>query len=359
MSSNLEEMEELQDKMEQLQLDYEEKCGELVERENDLKAAKMQIEELRILLKSGQTGDRRSSMVPDTMGAGGSQVVGNPQAEELRRMFLWLAEKVVLEEPIQYNANCDLVMGGHHVQMRNVVQWCIRDCDLRLTVAEEMAPEISNLLSATKQNPTIMCEAHANSIIDAWCLTTSPPLSETLSAMTLLTHRVNQICCSVANFPLPPAPPTQPLQECAGISVGDVVEVMFEGEWFKGTVKVIESDGVAQVHCDVDPPEVLTKTPLSFLRHPVNHGTPEVIPHSTCDPATQEPKPKISYDPATPARAVPPVAKAPSAPQPPPPQEGIQNSISNVHMLSEHTKPEAENRKAGKKSFSHARQASI
>jgi hypothetical protein len=285
--STFSNFEEIQEELDQLQLDYEEKSNELVECENDLKAAKMEIQELQILLKN-QTGERRCSVVPATMGTG-SGVAGNPQAEELRRIFLWLADQIVLEEPIQFNPNCDLIMADQHVRLRNIVQWRFRSSDLRLSVPDELASEVSSLLSATKMNPNTVCDAKAKAIIDSWLLTTSEALSETTSAVTLLTHRASQVSCVVANFPLPPPPPPQPVEEYAGVRVGDIVEVSFEGDWFRGVVKLIENDGVASVQCDADPPEVLTKTPMSFLRRLADHAasepTPEVASNSSVPPS--------------------------------------------------------------------------
>jgi hypothetical protein len=272
-SSDNHELHELQEKLEQLQLDYDEKCNELVECQNDLKATKLEVEELKILLKSG-TG--RASLVPESMGTRSSDVCEDPEAEELRRMFLWLSEQVVLEEPIRYNAQCDLLVAGHRVQMREVVQWYLRDSDLRLTVPEKMATEISSLISATKLNPASMCGAQADAIIKDWELSTCPALSENAKAGTLLTNRANQSTCVIASFLIPSPVPPLPVQQLSGISLGDIVEVNFEGEWFRGVVRFLENDGTAQVQCDVDPPQVLTKTPISFLRHPPDQTAPQV-----------------------------------------------------------------------------------
>eukprot|EP00746_Dinoflagellata_sp_MGD_P002639 gnl/MRDRNA2_/MRDRNA2_105167_c0_seq1.p1 gnl/MRDRNA2_/MRDRNA2_105167_c0~~gnl/MRDRNA2_/MRDRNA2_105167_c0_seq1.p1 ORF type:complete len:343 (-),score=66.31 gnl/MRDRNA2_/MRDRNA2_105167_c0_seq1:572-1600(-) len=272
-TSDNQELHELQEKIEQLQLDYDEKCNELVECQNDLKATKMEVEELKILLKS-QTG--RASIVPEIMGTSKSGACDNPQAEELQRMFLWLSEQVVLEEPIRYNAQLDLLVAEQCVHMRDVVQWCLRDSDLRLTVPAEMAPEISNLIYDTKLKPSSLCGARGHAIMDNWRLSIYPAPSESTSAGTLLTNLVNQSTCLVANFPTPPPIPPLPVHQLSGFSLGDIVEVSFEGEWFRGVVKTLENDGTAQVHCDDDPPQVWTKTPMSFLRHPPDQTAPRV-----------------------------------------------------------------------------------
>jgi hypothetical protein len=67
-----------------------------------------------------------------------------------------------------------------------------------------------------------------------------------------------------------------------GVRVGDSVEVNFQGEWFKGTVKLIEDGGIAAVHCDVDPPDVMTKAPMNLLRRPLDSSAvPQPVSQAT------------------------------------------------------------------------------
>jgi hypothetical protein len=329
--------EEIQEELEELRLDFEEKCNDLVECENNLKAAKMEIQELRILLKN-QTGERRCSVVPDTMGTG-SGVAGNPQAEELQRIFHWLADQIVLEEGIQFNPNCDLIMADQHVRLRNIVQWRFKSTDLRLSVPEELAAEVSSLISATKMNRNTVCDAKARAIIDSWLLTTSEPLGGTTSAVTLLTHRAKGVSCVVANFPLPPPPPPQAVEEYAGVRVGDIVEVNFEGDWFRGVVKLVENDGIASVQCDADPPGVLTKSPMSFLRHLADDAASQTKPEvANTIPEMQQPQPQVGSN-----SSVPP---SPSGCA----QDDIKKTFSHARTFTGPTQSQNDN--------SHARQAS-
>lgn len=288
MASNYEELEE---QLEQLQLDYDEKCNELAERENELRAANIKIQELQILLGS-QAGQPCSSAVPLTIAAGISDVAGNPQAEELRRMFLWLAEQVELEGPIHFDASShNLTVAGREVPMGNIVQWRLKQTDLRLSVPSELASEVSNLLSATKMNPKTMCETKAKAVLDSWLLTSGEAPSETTSAVTLLTHRVSQVTCIVANFPVPHV-----CQESPGFRVGDFVEVNFEGQWFRGVVKHA-ANGDASVQCDVDPLGVLTTAPMGLLRRPVDPAAPQPTPEAPNTPAIPEspqPQPQVT-----------------------------------------------------------------
>jgi hypothetical protein len=264
--------EELQEKLEHLQFDHEDKCNELedkcndlVECQNDLKAARMRIQELELLLQS-QMGEQRSSIVPDKIAAGnsGPGVASESQEDELRRMFSWLAEHVDLDETITFDASEHaLVVAGQPVEMGLICQWRLQDSDLRLTVPEQLASEVSNMLVAAKVDPTTLCDANASNILDSWLLSIHDPPSETTSAVTMLTHRESDVNCIVASFPVP-----HQVIEYGGYKVGEAVEVDFEGQWFSGFVKLIECHGEFFVQCDVDTPGVLTKCFSHALRRP-------------------------------------------------------------------------------------------
>eukprot|EP00746_Dinoflagellata_sp_MGD_P163056 gnl/MRDRNA2_/MRDRNA2_90906_c0_seq1.p1 gnl/MRDRNA2_/MRDRNA2_90906_c0~~gnl/MRDRNA2_/MRDRNA2_90906_c0_seq1.p1 ORF type:complete len:340 (+),score=63.96 gnl/MRDRNA2_/MRDRNA2_90906_c0_seq1:96-1115(+) len=275
-------IEGLQDKLHELQSLYDEKCSQLQDRKHELEAARTEVEELKLLMKTQSAPP--SSVVPAKLAAGLGAAGGDPRAEELQRLFSWLADHVVLEEPMEFNAAFDLVTGEQHVHFRNIVQWRLRQSELRLTVPEELGAEIGNLLLAAKRDPNTMCEARAKTIIDSWSLTMSEAVSGTLSRVTLLTHRDTGYSCLVANFPLPPQ-----MEASSHVSIGDSVEVYFEGQWFKGTVTSIEDGDMTYVHCDVDPPDLITKASVHMLRRPI-HRTPEV--ESNIVPQNPAPSPE-------------------------------------------------------------------
>lgn len=259
--------DKLKEKYEEMQLDYEEKCNELTEREHELKAARVEIQELKIQLKS-QTGESCASMIPSNLQAGCPSAAVNPQAEHLQRMFSWLADNVILEKPIQFHAcGCQLCVDGRPVQMGDVVQWGLGQTNLRLSVPAEMAAEISTLLSATKMNRNALCEKRFNAIIDMWELTTGDAPFEGASAVTLLTHRVSQVTCIIANFPVAQMVPMEP-----DFKVGDSVEVLFEEKWYPGVLMKIAAEGENKykVQCEVDPAGCLTTAAHVHLRRPLN-----------------------------------------------------------------------------------------
>lgn len=246
---------ELKTKVEDLRLRCEQKSAKLLERQVELDAAKNEAAELRCFLQG--SGARNTSVVPSEIRAGPGRV-SNPETE-LQRVIMWLAEHAILEEPVAFNAACDIIVGDEHIQMREIIQWRLTD-DLRLSVPIELASEISNLLSVVKGNTSATVSAKAMAIADSWTLT---QVEDGTSIMTLLMHKESKKACTVADFPVPPPPSPGHLQRWAGVSVGDHVEVNFQGQWFTGTVCCIKDGGLTYVHCDVDPPDVLTTAPYT------------------------------------------------------------------------------------------------
>lgn len=253
---------DLKAKLEDLRVRYEQKSAKLVEREAELAAAKREAFELRSSLQG--TGAKSTSVVPTEIRAGPGRT-SRPETE-LQRVLIWLAEHVVLEEVVAFNACCDIIVDDQHIQIRNIVQWRLDD-GLRLSVPEELAPEISNLLSVIKASSAAVASLKAKALVDSWILS---QCEDTMSIMTLLTHRESQNTCLLADFPVAPPPSPAYFKGWAGVSVGDHVEVNFRGQWFTGTVCFIEEGGLTYVHCDVDPPDVMTTAAIHQLRRP--HG---------------------------------------------------------------------------------------
>lgn len=270
---------DLSTKLNDLRSKYDLKCAELAKRQADLQAAKIKSEELRQCLEAAET--KRTSLVPVDVRAG---LGAASMAEtELQRILTWIAEHVVLKNPISFNACCMIVTGDQQIHLSNIVQWRLTG-ELRLSVPEELAAEVSNFLSAAKTNSSIFSSAKAKTIVDSWQVT---QCEDVKSRMTLLTHQASQSSCIVANFPVPPLPSPERLiasklafeSRCSNgpldVSIGDHVEVNFEGEWFAGTVCDIKG-GLTYVHCDIDPPDVLTTAPIHMLRRPIGtSSTPD------------------------------------------------------------------------------------
>jgi hypothetical protein len=302
----------LQEKLEQLQLEYDEKCNELAELQleyeetcneladckSDLKAAKFEIAEMQIVLESMpkvKTGERRPSIVPQTIETGGWQGTDAPrkdEGEELRRLFVWLATNVDIHEPVRFRVTSEnLTIWGSDTKMGDIVQWRVGESDLRLSVPDQLASEVSNLLFATKMNPDRMSEATVKHIMDSWQFSTAEVPTEKTSRVTLLQHRQSQVTCMVATFPLPHTD-----QEIEGFRIGDFVEVRFEGEWFSGVLKRIDHDGEASVQCNSDPLGVLTTSSITTLRRPGDTFEPP-LPPPPPESKQENPTPDVPEEP--------------------------------------------------------------
>jgi hypothetical protein len=262
---------ELKAKLDDLRLRYEQKSAALMEKEAELEAVKKKASELRRCLQA--TGTKNTSLVPSEIRAGPGHD-SNPETE-LQRILTWLAEHVVLEDAIVFNAGVDLIAADQHIQIRNIVQWRLVE-DLRLSVPVELAPELSNLLSAVKTKGAVFASTKAKDIANSWSLLQCEDVTNT---MLMLTHNESNSTCIVADFPVPSPPTPGQLQVWAGVSIGDHVEVKFEGQWFPGTVCCIKEDGLTYVHCDVDPPDIMTTAPMSMLRRPRGASS---LPEESC-----------------------------------------------------------------------------
>jgi hypothetical protein len=257
---------ELKAKIEDLRLRCEQKSVKLKECDAELEAARKEALELRRCLK--ETGTKNTSVVPTELRAG-LGTTSNHEVVELQRLLMWLAEQVAVEEAVGFNANHELIVADQRIEMSNVIQWCLDD-GLRFSVPEELAQEISDLLSVVKTGGAAAASANARALAESWTLT---QCHVTTGTVTLLVHRETQKTCIVADFPVPPPQSKRYLQAWAGISVGDHVEVKFKGAWYEGTVCFIEEGGLMYIHCDGDPPDVMT--PVPFRQLPGTSSLPE------------------------------------------------------------------------------------
>jgi hypothetical protein len=292
------EYDEKCNELAELQLEYDETCNELADCKSDLKTARLEIQEMQIVLESMskvKTGERRPSIVPQQFGTGGWQGTDAPrkdEREELRRLFVWLATNVDMHEPVRFGVTSEnLPFWGSDVKEGDIVQWRIAGSDLRLSVPDQLASEVSNLLFATKMNPDRMSEATVKHIMDSWQFSTAEVPTEKTSRMTLLQHRMSQVTCIVATFPRPPTD-----QEIEGFKIGDFVEVRFDGVWFSGVLKRIDQNGEAWVQCNSDTLGELTSSSITTLRRPGDTFEPP-LPPPPPESEQENPSPDVPEEP--------------------------------------------------------------
>lgn len=273
--------------MEELQLDYEERCSEVAELRAELRVAHIEAQKLRLRLQAA--GARNTSLVPAELrpGPGAS---GDGRAGDLGGLLKWLAEHVDvtaasagwgggLPRAAMLGISCNIALGGRPVNLDRVVQWRLDlPGDLRLSVPAALETEIAGLLLAARaacgggEEEQRRFEAAARQATDAWEVVATElgrpdALGESQPAV-LLAHRDTSEGLLVATWPSVKAYKVR--EECiqlrgAVASLGDRVEVYYEGEWFLGVVQKIEGD-MASVQCDADPPGLMTLAPLVTLR---------------------------------------------------------------------------------------------
>jgi len=267
------------DDEEDLQLDYDEACDEVVEVENELRAEKLEVQKLLTRLKA--TGSR--SAVPTGSSSLPSVTVSNPQeeqlAEELRRLFKWLAEHADLSDPEILDVGFEVPMGGRLVHLQQVVQWKLPSApggNLRVTAPIEHKEPLGNLLASTRKTGSVDSDAILH-FQGGWDLVAGELTTAAHShpePSVLLSQRSSTQGILVATWPTKEA--LQVFHAVCPLAprLGDRVEVDYEGTWYTGFLHAVQQNGMAAIRCDVDPPGVLTVTPMSRVRRLVSQPTP-------------------------------------------------------------------------------------
>jgi hypothetical protein len=204
----------------------------------------------------------------------------------------------------------NLMIAGERVRMGTIVQWPLKESDLKFTIPEDLAPEIGNLLAAAKSNPNIFSNSNAKAIIECWELSMCESQTEGMSGLTLLRHRAMGVSCAIANFPLPCAPLPKPedlVQEFQGFRIGEYVEVEDEEDdegnvtgWVRGTIQFFDASGGAYVHADGEPANEMLLCPMECVRHIVDPITPKPIAKVADAPQISEepqPQPQVEESP--------------------------------------------------------------
>lgn len=259
----------------EIQFDYEEACNEVVELQAELRAEKIEAQQLLMRFKTARNrgGAHRPGPNGNLSLPAVAHVVEEQRAQELRRLFSWLAQHADLESPQILDVGFEVPIGGRTVHLQRVVQWPLNSApggQLLLTAPVEHKDPLGNLLATTKANGQVDSQAILHFLagwdIVAGELTTAIHFQPEPSV--LLSHRASTQGILVATWPtrhalevfhticsLPTAP-----------GLGDRVEVDYGGTRYAGTLHSIDANGMASVRCDSDAPGVLTVTPLLRVR---------------------------------------------------------------------------------------------
>jgi len=266
-----------------LELQYEEACNETAELERELRAAKLEAQQLRLRLAAAQTSKIGSDVHKAPVVLPG--VENELQAQRIQGvhdMFKWIAEHVDLSHTDTLDVGCEVPIGGRTVHLERVVQWALPSAPskrLKLSVPVEHQDEIVGLLKTVKSTGRLGPPSFVQQLADTWELVPgelSTPSQPCAEAAVLLAHRTSSKGILVATWPTHESLKAFALMFASDgftPSAGQRVEVFYEGYWFAGTFETMDTTGQAVVKCDVDDPGIFTVVPLHQVRSLSARGT--------------------------------------------------------------------------------------
>mmetsp|Transcript_755 Transcript_755/g.1807 ORF Transcript_755/g.1807 Transcript_755/m.1807 type:complete len:329 (-) Transcript_755:539-1525(-) len=296
------------DGVSELQLRLAEKCSEAAELGAAILDARLQIQSVHIQLQAVGVSDQ--GVVPSKLQAGSGGL--DLHQFELRSLLEWLVDGANLAHQVIFecgNGQGEVLVGGRRVLLHRMATWQLaprpgtwklqdNGSGLKLSVPVELQAEIVGLLIAARSRGRVSEEDLRS--MSSWDMIGAEVVSSTMGApepAIFLVHRKTAQAIVIAQWPsvdfacrgtvgartLPfdPAqhfgrafaPPASEVPEGlastetrrASVSMGDRVEVEFEGQWFSGVLQWVDGD-TANVKCDVDSPGVITFAPLTSVR---------------------------------------------------------------------------------------------
>lgn len=267
---------------ETLQLDYDDICNEVVELQNELKAAKIEAAQLQMRLKAAAArSPNAAAMAAAVTPSLPTVAVPEPRLEELQNFVVWLADHIRLDQETLLDVGLEVPIAGVGMQMGRVVQWPLTfelgiPKRLYFTAPSECAEQLRELFTSTKAQGKVTPES-LQTLSTFWQLV--PGDLETITAkapepVVMLAQKSAPLCMLVASWPTPGA--LEAFRALCSVDgepfqLGQRVEVEYDGHWYIGTLHGLSSTGKASVCCDADGPGVLTVAPVYRVRR---HGVP-------------------------------------------------------------------------------------
>jgi len=259
---------------ESLQLDYDEVCDEVVELQQELKAAKIEKQQLQMRLKAVAVRSPKASLVVSNPPPACSI---DPRLGELQNFVMWLAEHVNLNQSVILDVGLEVPIANRSVQLNLVVQWPLTFAlgrHLLLTVPLECKDQLQRLLISAKEDGKVSTES-LQTLASVWDLVPGDLETITQKApepVVMLTHKFSQLGILVATWPTAGA--LEAFRALCSVDgepfkLGQRVEVEYDGLWYVGTLHSLTATGKASVSCDADGPGVLTVAPVYRVRR---HG---------------------------------------------------------------------------------------
>jgi len=264
---------------EELEFSYQEACNEAVELAQELRAAKIEAQQLRLRLKAegGKPvgiANATAQNVPVAL-PGVEVAVQEQRMQGICDMFQWIADNVDLSHTEVLDVNCEVPVGGRTVLLQKIAQWSLPSVAskrLRVSVPIEHQEEIAGLLRTAKSTGRVGPPELRRKLAATWELVPgelSTPTQTCAEPAVLLAHHMSSRGILVATWPTREALKAFALlyvPEGSVPSVGERVEALYEGTWYLGTVQALDDSGKAVVKCDVDEEGTFTVIPLSQVR---------------------------------------------------------------------------------------------
>lgn len=272
---------------ETLQIDYDEICDEVVELQNELKAAKIEAQQLKMRLKAAAAQSPKPSpqaVVPTLPPV----AAADPRLEELQNFVVWLSNHICLDQESVLDVGLEVPIAGVGMQMGRVVQWPLTfqvGKRLFFSAPLECREQLAHLFHSTRQQGKMSAES-LQTLSTFWALV--PGELETITQkgsepVVMLAQKTAPLCMLVASWPTPGA--LEAFRALCSVDgepfqLGQRVEVEYEGTWYAGTLFSLSATGKASVCCDSDNPGVLTVAPVYRVRR---HGTTSSRNRTTSD----------------------------------------------------------------------------
>jgi len=280
---------------ESLQLDYDELCDEVVELQQELKAAKIAQQQLQLRLKAAATHSPNASTVVSNLPPAG---LPDPRLGELENFVMWLSEHVSLDQSVILDVGLEIPVANRAVQLNLVVQWPLTFAlgrHLHLTAPLECKDQLQSLLTSAKEDGKVSMES-LNTLASFWDLVPGDLETITQKApepVVMLTHKFSQLGILVATWPTAGA--LEAFRALCSVDgepfqLGQRVEVEYQRQWYVGTLHSLTATGTARVSCDVDGPGVLTVAPVCRVRRHVEEPTEQAHSDTASTPSEPEPE---------------------------------------------------------------------
>lgn len=338
---------------EEMRLDCEEKQNDIVDLQAEVRAARLETQQLRMRLQAlSKNGGKASNLkMPSAdVDAPRNTTLEDPHIAELRPLLSWIAQQVDFQQAQKLEVGLEVTVGGQATFIDRVAQWPLKGTTPELWLSVPIAHEqaMARLLRTVRDGSADSEEMR--SFAKLWSLVPGELSVQTFTrpqAAVLLADRGGVLASSQPprehvgfGALVAPWPTAQALEHFRVLNStenqlpwsGDRVEVQYEGNLYAGTVNSVDTFGRASVKCDLDGPGVFTISPLCRLRL-LSHAEEIVgvaasvsataVAATPCSVASMQ-----SLQPPTEALSTPPAASAATIAHPAPPAHTTPDTAS-------------------------------